>query len=250
MKVMTAIQAQASGATIAEAPPIGGYAGQLVAEEPLPLHAATEDEPIPALGERPWDGPDMNAAAPIEQMLSWLRQLDDDDVGYLELWRRLTASIGCSVLVCHERDGEVHLMHGSPCDAQVRHRTRWMCFLIRDLDRVEARRDLLMRQLVQKGPRCDKRRVDPRATTAAVRDFIKTGGRILLTPDGYLDAGAGVPRQFLHGIAEESAECVRASRTYFDVRQRLRSDSQIKRAVRMLGKPTDNGWIVLERKGK
>lgn len=248
MSVMT--EAQAPDATTAEPSRLEGYAGQLVANEPLPLHAATYDEPIPALGEGPWRGPDMNEAAPIEQMPGWLREHDDDDVRYLTQWRYLIASIGCSVLVSHERDGEIHLMHGSPCDAQTRHRTRLMCFLIRDLDRVETRRDLLMRQLVQKGPRCDARRIDPRATTAAVRNFIKTGGRILLTPDGYLDEGDGVPQQFLNGTAEEGAEYMRAGRAYLDVRKRLRSEAQITRAVRMLGKRTENGWIILERKGK
>lgn len=250
MREIIAVPAQASSVTLTECATSGAYAGELMAKEPLPLHAATDDEPMPPLGGHPWDGPDMHAAAPIEQMLAWLREFDDDDVGYLERWRELIASIGCSVLVCHERDGEVHLMQGSPTDAQYRHRSRWMCFLIRDLDRIETRRALLMRQLVQEGPRCDMRRVDPRATTKAIRDFLDTEGRILLTPEGYLDVGGGIPRRLIHGTPEEAAECMRAGRAYFDVRKRLRSDAQIKRAVRMLGRRTNNGWIVLERKGK
>lgn len=250
MSEITEIPAQASSVMPIEGTASGGYASELVTKEPLPLLAATDDEPMPPLTGRPWNGPDMHEAAPIEQMLGWLREFDDDDVGYLERWRELIASIGCSVLVCHERDGEVHLMQGSPSDAQDRHRSRWMCFLIRDLDRIETRRPLLMRQLVREGPRCDMRCVDPRATTKAVRDFLNTGGRILLTPEGHLDVGGGIPRLFTHGTPEEAAECVRAGQAYSNVRKRLRSDVQIKRAVRMLGKRTDNGWIVLERKGK
>jgi len=186
----------------------------------------------------------MAVAVPIEQMIEWLRQLDEDDVGYLALWRNLVASIGCSVLVCHERDGEVGLMHGSPCDTQIRHRSRWMYFLIKDLDRIETRRDLLMRQLVQAGPRCDKRPRNTRAVTSAIRDFIVAGGRLLLTPKGHLEDSV-VFRDFSDVRADQHN---RAFAAYDEVRRRFQSDHQIKRAVRMLGTPTENGWIVLERK--
>lgn len=212
----------------------------------LPLHIATDDEAIPPIGERPWDGPDMQAAAPIGQMLDWLRQLDDDDVGYVALWRNLVSSIGCSILVSYERDGEQGLMVGTPCDAQTRHRSRWMYFLLEDLDRIESRRDLLTSQIIRAGYKCDKRQRNPRQTTRALRDFVRTGGRILITPEGHLEEGAGVPAAMLTGTEAEAAECARASRAYFDVRARFNADRQIKRAVRMLGTPTPNGWIVLE----
>lgn len=244
MNMMTKIQAQASGATVAEALPIGDYAAELVANEPLPLHAATDDEPIPPLGERPWDGPDMRAVAPIEQMLDWLRECDPvDDVAYLMLWQALVRSIGMSVLICYERDGEEGLMVGGPCDAQARHRNRWMHFLLADLELVETRRELLMKQLRRSGPSCDRRLRDPGATTQAVRTFLAAGGRLLIDPEGHLEEAGDFPMRGEVGRQSQSALT-----NYFAVRRRFRSDPQIKRAVRMLGTRTDNGWIVLERK--
>lgn len=212
----------------------------------LPFHVATDDEPIPALGPRPWDGPDMQAVVPIEQMLEWLRALNDDDVGYVTLWRNLVTSTGCSVLVSYERDGEQGLRVVIPCDAQIRHRSRWMHFLLEDLDRVESRRDVLTKQLLRERLKWDERPTDPAAVTLAIRDFLRTGGRILLTPDGQLEIGGEVPQAMLSGAPAELDACRRATRAYLDVRTRLNSDRQIKRAVRMLGSRTANGWIVLE----
>lgn len=86
-----------------------------------------------------------------------------------------------------------------------------------------------------------------RTTTAEViRDFLKAGGRILVTPEGELTEGAGLPWSSTHGTHEEAAECVRAGRTYFAARSQPGANDQIERAARMLGRPTANGWLVLE----
>ena len=79
----------------------------------------------------------------------------------------------------------------------------------------------------------DERPVDAGATTRAMRDFIRTGGRILITPEGHVTEGGGVPRALTHGTPEERAEVTRAGR-------------QIKRAARLFGRRTENGWLVLE----
>lgn len=209
----------------------------------LPPHIAADGEEIPKLRDRQWAGPDMRAAMPVDQMLRQLSERDDDDVGYLELWRLFVTSIGCSVSITFERDGDVGLSYGAPCDSQTRHRSRWMHFLFEDLDRVETRRICLMRQLNRNGPRCDKRRTDPRATTIAMRAFIRAGGRILITPDGQIEDKSPVMRDVRDVTAEQRD---RALHEYFDVRTRLRSDAQIKRAARLLGTATENGWLVLE----
>lgn len=212
---------------------------------PLPLHVATGDEPIPAMSGRDLDGPDLRNAMPIDQMIDCLKVLDDDDVDYVALWLRFARSIG-DVFVMIERDGEHSLMMGGACDAQIRHRSRWQHFLTEDLDRLEARRELLITTLIDQGRYSDQRPADPRGTTKAVRDFLRTGGRILIDPQGKLTEGGGVPRAYLDGDDAERAEVIRASRAYFGIRRRMRADLQIIRAVRMLGTPTENGWIVLE----
>lgn len=214
--------------------------------EQLPPHVATAEEPMGA----PWgdrsDGPDMRHVQPIDAMPESLRKYDDDDVGYVELWRRHAASAGLGLSFHYTRDGERHLWIGSACDAQIRHRSRWLHFLIRDLDKVADRRRILMKALRRDRLCLDERPVDPRATTIAIRDFLLNDGRILITPEGDITEGGGVPRSFLNGNEDEAAECMRASRAYFSMRKHLRSDRQIKRVVRILGRKTDNGWWVLE----
>ena len=218
--------------------------------EQLPPHVATAEEPMGA----PWgdrsDGPDMRHVQPIDAMLESLREYDDDDVGYVELWRRHAASAGLGLSLHYARDGERHLWIGSACDAQMRHRSRWLHFLVQDLDQVEDRRRILMEALRRDRLCLDERPVDPRATTIAVRDFLLNDGRILITPEGDVTEGGGVPRPFLNGTEDEAAECMRAGRAYFSMRKHLRSDRQIKRIVKTLGRKTDNGWWVLEARSR
>jgi hypothetical protein len=187
----------------------------------------------------------MRAAAPIEQMIDWLGECDQgDDTAYVTLWRALVRSIGVSVLICYERDGDQGLMFGGPCDAQMRHRNRWMHFLLADLDQVDTRRELLMRQLRLSGPSCDKRQRNPRATTQAMREFLAAGGRLLISPQGQLEEGGTCIMRDVSTV--DAVQREEALSGYFQMRRRFRSDAQIKRAVRMLGTRTDNGWLVLE----
>jgi len=211
----------------------------------LPTHVATDDEPIPALIGREWDGPDMRAVAPIGEMLADLRQFTDDEVGYVELWREFIASVGGWASMNYDHDGTRHLGIGRPCDAQTRHRSRWIHFLTLDLHDDPSHYEHLASVLEREGHYADNRPPNPRQTTVAIRDFVRTGGRILLEPDGNITEGAWDPRHFLQG-EEEAEECLRAGRSYYEVRRRWRSERQIKRAVRMLGHRTSNGWWVLE----
>lgn len=219
------------------------------AELILPKHVATADESIPEPGHRmPEDGPDMRFAMPIDAMLADLRPFteDQDEVGYIERWRSHLQAIGGSVLLHYDRDGERDLTFGLPCDPQVRHRSRWAFYLFADLEAQPSRRDVLMHMLKRDGLFWDERRTDAAAVTRAMREFIRTGGRILITPEGELTEGGGAPRVLTHGTSTEVDDVVHANRNYFDVRRRLRADGQIKRAARMLGRRTAHGWIVLE----
>ena len=115
----------------------------------LPPHAAAEDEPIPPLGARKaGDGPDMRKVAPIAVMMSELRAFDADAACYIATWRQLFGSVGCSLLAHYDAAGELGLMVSVPCDAQCRHRNRWVEELLADLDRVDGRRDILLTTLI------------------------------------------------------------------------------------------------------
>lgn len=212
--------------------------------EKLPPHVATADEPLPSLGARPWDGPDLHQATPLPIMLAELAHLYDDDVGYLDQLLEFVAEAGCNLLAHYCRDGELVLTAGGPCDAQTRHRNRWMHYLIADLRKAEGREELLLRRLVEANRCWDERPANPRETTRVVRDWLKSGGRLLINPQGKLEEGGGIPSAFIQGTPDEAAECERAGRTYFALRHRYRADRQIKRAVRMLQKPLAADFIA------
>ncbi|WP_232493625.1 hypothetical protein [Novosphingobium kaempferiae] len=87
------------------------------------------------------------------------------------------------------------------------------------------------------------------ATTQAIRDFILAGGRIIITPDGELTEGGGLPRAFTHGSVAEADEYLRAGRAYLVARTTHGGDARIMRAVRRLGRRTENGWLALGTSG-
>jgi hypothetical protein len=212
---------------------------------PLPLHVARDDEPLMRLGPRPHDGPDLRKALPITDMLDHLAGLADDVVGYLGLWRSYASSAGCEVSLSYDRDGSRCLRFTLPCDAQARHRNRYMHFLQQDLHADEERYETLARMLHDEGQYSDSRPADPQGTTAAIRAFLRTRGRIMIDPRGRLMEGGELPGLILNGTDEQIAECKQATRAYYHARRRWSSEPQIMRAVRMLGTRTDNGWIVL-----
>jgi hypothetical protein len=185
-------------------------------------------------------------AIPIPTMLGDLLHFHEDVVGYVARWREHLASFGGHVSASYEEDGSQCLMVGSKCDAQVRHRSRWLHFLCEDLKKDVSRREHLIATLVRDGHYIDNRAANPRQTTTTIRDYLRMGGRLLITPEGELSEGGGLPRAFIDGTPEALAECIRAGRAYYEMSRRWRSQKQIKRAVRLLGHRTDNGWMVLE----
>ena len=214
----------------------------------MPTHVATDDEAIPPLRGRPWDGADLSLVQPVEAMIRDLGQRDSLD-DYVDCFEEHLESAGIDASVMIDREGVKFLCPGTPADAQMRHRSRYIHFLFEALDLKAGAGDELGRRLIARGRCADNRPVTPHAVTTAVRDFIRSDGRILVTPAGRLTEGGEVPRSFLSGTDAEAAECIRASRAYFDLNLRARAREQIKRAVRMLGKSTSNGWMVLEGKG-
>ena len=163
---------------------------------------ATADEPIANLIADRWSGPDMKTVMPIEMMLGVLHQTPDASA-YLKVWLRLVETFGGWTSLIISRDGEEDLRVGLPMDPQMRHRNRWHHFLTKDLNEDPERRDLLISMLIAQGRYADNRPADPRVTTRAMRDFLRSGGRILIEPDGKLTEGAGLPRSFTHGSDAE-----------------------------------------------
>lgn len=88
------------------------------------------------------------------------------------------------------------------------------------------------------------------STAMAIRDFIRSGGRILVTPGGELTEGGGVPWPFIDGSDEDVAECLRAGRAYLSACDLLGAERRISRTVRKVGRRTDHGWFVLEADAK
>jgi hypothetical protein len=95
----------------------------------------------------------------------------------------------------------------------------------------------------------EQRRPSGGSTTKAIRDFIRAGGRILITPYGELTEAGGLPRAFTHGSAAEADEYLRAGRAYLVARATHGGDARIIRAVRRLGRRTENGWLALGTSG-
>lgn len=216
----------------------------------LPPWVATVDEAIPPPSERPLAAePDMRTVTPIEVMLAGLAHADngtglvvDHDL-FVERFRSYVREIGCSLLAHFTRDGDLMLNLGTPCDAQIRHRNRWMYYLVGRLEARDGRRNLLLRRLVGEGLVWDERPADPRRTTRTIRTFLGAGGRILISPAGHLEEN-GCPAAF--SLVDPRADAVfTAASEYLDMRRRLRADRQIRRVVRALGRPV-NGWMVLE----
>lgn len=83
-------------------------------------------------------------------------------------------------------------------------------------------------------------------TMMAVRAFLKVGGRILVTPSGELIEGGGMPRSYTHASPAAAAEYLRAGKAYSAARRVVAADFQIMRAVRLLGRRTENGWLALD----
>ena len=212
----------------------------------LPAHVATSHETIPAPSEQPLrNEPDMRAVTPLEVMLAQLAHVADDAVAFVQRFRSYVAEIGFTVMAHFERDGTLCLNVGGPVDAQVRHRHRWMHFLVERLDAVEGGRALLLRQLIDERIAWDERPVDPRATTIAIRSFLLSGGRLLIDPAGRLREEGDVAA-WLCGPIERSSAIGAGYRAYFEMRNRHNAARHIRRAVRLVGRWSDNGWRVLE----
>ena len=185
----------------------------------------------------------MYKAKPIEVMLGQLARADKPS-SYLSLWMHFVRSVGGWVCLTISGDGEEELGFGLPCDSQLRHRSRWMHYLWEDLRQNPEAHELLVITKMQKWEYTDNRPADPRETTQALRRLLDAGGVLLVDPEGALTLRNSIPRDIAFDDNRMN-ELLQASRNYLSVSRRWRSHCHIKRAVRMLGHRTSNGWMVL-----
>lgn len=83
------------------------------------------------------------------------------------------------------------------------------------------------------------------ATLKAMQEFIKTEGRILVSPEGELSEGAGLPKSW-GTTADRDDEIVSAGRVYFSATACPFPRSIVLDFAKQFGRPTENGWKVLD----
>jgi hypothetical protein len=203
-------------------------------------------QPRPALRGDPHDGPDLNDAMPLDQMLNLLgAAMHEGPEVYVPLWQRLLSGVGGYAGFMWQ-DVFPILMVGSTEDAQAGERRQLADELTQHM-RQSGFRQQLVEQLVGDtagtNPNKDAEEV-ARATLTAVRDFLATEGRILIDPQGDLTENGGMPRSW--GKSEErDEEIMRAGRVYFSPLACPRPRAQIRAFVETFGQRTINGWLEL-----
>jgi hypothetical protein len=177
---------------------------------------------------------------PLDQQLEWLDEVVGNPERYCALWCAALASVGGSVSIPDNSNDPDALGIGRVCDRHMDERGRRIDALVGHLDWA-GHRQVLRRQLTSAAAGQD------REITQAVRDFLRTEGRIFITPKGALVEGGGLTKIYLEGSDELQADYAAASVAYHRVKARARGRRYIARAVRMLGKlHAGSGCIVLE----
>ena len=184
----------------------------------------------------------LDVAAPLEQHLSWLDAQAHDPEAYAQLFLAAFEIVGHAYVIVEE-EGE-HIQFGVRADEHDKERAVWMNALSEHLD-ATGHRHALRRLLFVRGKVCDARPRKPAGVTRAIRDYVATSGRILVTPEGELREGDSFPRGRL-ASDQAFADAGRATRAYHLARRWPGADRQIIRAARLVGHRTDNGWLVLE----
>ncbi|MDR6789553.1 hypothetical protein J2Y58_002926 [Sphingomonas sp. BE138] len=215
------------------------------------LGIADGNEPIPPLGDRPWDGPDLRDALPVADMLEWLAAAAAADLSsYVRVWRYFAHSAGGNVGFLLEQGKAPQLVIGCPVDAQRRHRLLWLHHLTEDLFARDGGREAL-EDAIRHSPYAHVERPrDPGTMTKVMRAFLRAGGRILVDPEGEIEEGFGNEATRRFSADTDPAdwnELSTAGRAYFRARSVLDCDDHIIRAVTMLGRRYSNGWYALER---
>lgn len=202
-------------------------------------------------------GPDLRNMPPLAEYLSRLDAALPDPLEYAYAYNAVVAEIsggdadglGCSLFWGNNDpdDAEPRVYGGFiACDDLEEMRREYARAIHDHHPQPDQYRPELIALLLSRGHFSDNRRVDRRALFQVVGAMLKQGGRLMLNPDGGLEAAPAWPRRRDDARTEQEVQSAgRIACDYFRLAQRWRSHKALKRIVTMLGKPM-NGWLVVE----
>jgi hypothetical protein len=190
--------------------------------------------------------PDLSKGRMLEDALAHLDWIAANAPGsYAHEW--VEECVDCGVDVrAHIEDVGTRLNVGCALDGL--ERNVWCQALVKHFKRNERHRQAITDHLVQSGRYFDLREVSTRDLFDAMRDFLRHGGRVMINPKGQVkskfDLGKLYPRD---GGSDPAPELVEAVLRFTRLERRWDGRGRLKRAVRVLGEATPNGWVVLEQ---
>jgi hypothetical protein len=195
--------------------------------------------------------PDLSVGRTLEDALARLEQIafaeGDVPTGWMEYadaWLEELRDFAGFASSTYDRDGTHHLSLGLPCDGQERERRRRMDALCDHMRERSGAREAIARQLEREGYVTDNRPVSIREIVAATREFVRTGGEVLVHPSGRPEAKADL------GIILEGDDLAAADAHWqaavaiCKLERRPSAQRVLRRIAKFCGKRLDNGWIV------
>lgn len=79
-----------------------------------------------------------------------------------------------------------------------------------------------------------------------LRDFLAHDGRLLIEPSGRLVEAGTLPRWWNLPDCPQRSRALQAHRAFYAMQSDRSAGARFKRAARLLGRKTGNGWRVLE----
>lgn len=196
--------------------------------------------------------PDLTVGRTLEDAIQRLDALAfaDGDIPtgwmeYADAWLEEFRDIAGHASVTYDRDGSQHLTVGLPCDGQERERRRRMDALCDHMNERDGARAAIMQQVECEGHVADNRPVNMRELVAATRAFIRTGGELLLHPNGRPEGKPDI-ELILEGDDKVAAEAHwQAAAAFYQYERRPSCFRALGRIARICGRRLDNGWHVV-----
>lgn len=204
-----------------------------------------------------WAGglPDLTVGRTLEAAIERLDAITfaDDHIPtgwmeYADAWLEELRDIAGNASVTYYRDGEVTLTVGFPCGAQMEERQRRGDALCDHMRAREGAREAIMLQVEREGHVTDNRPVVMHDLVAATRAFIRTGGKLLLSPSGQPEGKADINLILASDDHEAAAAHWEAAKAFHQLARRGRARRPLARIARLCGEQTPNGWRVVSAK--
>ncbi|WP_374649004.1 hypothetical protein [Rhizorhabdus sp.] len=198
------------------------------------------------------DGPpDLTVGRSLEDALARLDAIafaeGDIPTGWMEYadaWLEELRDFAGFAASTYDRDGTHHLTLGLPCDGQERERRRRLDALCDHMHARSGAREAIAHQLEREGHVTDSRPVVIRDLVAAAREFIRTGGELLVHPNGRPEVKADL-ELILGGDDLPAADAHwQAAAALCQLERRPSAQRALRRIATFCGKRLDNGWIV------